>query len=273
MSKFAEPSGSDVVAREDPGSPVLIEAHGAVRVVTLNRPGAFNAVDEALHRALADLWPALDADAEIRAVVLTGAGDAFSAGGDLGLLDRMVRDAALRADVMREAADIVRGITSLRVPIVTAVNGPAVGLGCSLAAMSDLVVVEEQAYFADPHVPLGLVAADGGALVWPVLMSLLRAKEFILLGERIPAEEALRLGLANRVVPRGTARTTALELATRLAALPPQAVAESKALLNAGVQQAVRALLATGLAGETASFEEPAFQRNLARMLSRTGSA
>ncbi|CUU57431.1 enoyl-CoA hydratase [Frankia sp. CcI49] len=259
--------------REEPSSPLIVEARGAVRVVTLNRPDAYNAADESLHRALAELWPALAADPDIRAVVLTGAGGAFSAGGDLGLLDRMVRDPRLRADVMAEAADIVRGMTSVRVPIVSAVNGPAVGLGCSLASMSDLVVVEEQAYFADPHVMLGLVAADGGALMWPQLTSLLRAKEFILLGDRIPAQEALALGLANRVVAKGTALSTALELADRIAALPPQAVIASKALLNDGIRRAVEGLLTTALDSETASFDEPAFQRNLARMLSRTGSA
>ncbi|OAA27943.1 enoyl-CoA hydratase [Frankia sp. EI5c] len=259
--------------REDPNSPVIIETRGAVRIVTLNRPDAFNAADETLHRALAELWPALAADHGVRAVVVTGAGEAFSAGGDLGLLDRMTRDPQLRVEVMREAHDIVRGMTSVRVPIVSAVNGPAVGLGCSLASMSDLVVIEEQAYLADPHVLLGLVAADGGALMWPLLTSLLRAKEFVLLGDRIPAQEALRLGLANRVVPTGTALTTALELADRLAALPPQAVAESKALLNSGVRLAVDSLLSAGLDSETASFKEPAFQRNLATMLSRSGSA
>ena len=257
--------------REDLSGPVLIEARGAVRVVTLNRPDTLNAADEALRGALAEVWPKLDADPEVRAIVLTGSGKAFSAGGDLGLLDRMTRDGELRAAIMAEAADIVRGMTSVRVPIVAAVNGPAVGLGCSLASMSDLVVMEEQAYFADPHVALGLVAADGGALMWPLLTSLLRAKEYILLGERLPADEALRLGLANRVVPRGQALTVAVELATRLAALPPQAVTESKALLNAGVRRAVESLLAAGLAGETASFDEPAFQGNLARMLSRSG--
>lgn len=256
---------------EDADNPVLVENRGAVRVVTLNRPKTFNASDEGLHAALAAIWPALAADPDVRAVVLTGAGKAFSAGGDLHLLDRMTRDLVLREAVMREAVDIVRGLTSLRVPVVAAVNGPAVGLGCSLAAMSDLVVMDEKAYFADPHAALGLVAADGGALMWPLLTGLLRAKEYILLGERIPAEDALRLGLANRVVPHGTALDTAVELATRLAALPPQAVAESKALLNSGVHRAVESLLTAGIAHETASFDEPAFQANLARMLSRNG--
>src|SRR5712671_507884 len=137
---------------------------------------------------LARIWPALDADPETRAIVITGAGKAFCGGGDLHLLERMTHDTALRASIMEEGAAIVRGMTAVRVPIIAAVNGPAVGLGCSLASMSDIVLIEEHAYFSDPHVSLGLVAGDGGAVVWPLLTSLLRAKEYILLGDRLPAE-------------------------------------------------------------------------------------
>ncbi|CAO5188245.1 Enoyl-CoA hydratase [Frankia sp. AiPs1] len=262
-----------MVEREDTGSPVLIEDRGPVRIVTLNRPATLNASDEGLHGALAEVFPAIDAADGVRAVVLTGAGKAFSAGGDLTLLDRMVGDSELRSRIMAEAAAIVRSMIAVRVPIIAAVNGPAVGLGCSLAAMSDLVVIEEQAFLADPHVLLGLTAADGGALVWPLLISLQRAKEYILLGDRIPAQEALRLGLVNRVVPRGEAVSTALELASRIADLPPQAVVGTKALINSGLREAVASWLSGGLASETASFDEPAFQQNLARMLNRTGAA
>jgi enoyl-CoA hydratase/carnithine racemase len=246
---------------------LLVEERGAVRLLTLNRPDALNAANESLHGVLADVWSRLDEDAEARAVVITGAGRAFSGGGDLHLLDRMTNDTALRARIMEEAGAIVRGMTSVRVPIIAAVNGPAVGLGCSLASMSDIVLVEEHAYFSDPHVMLGLVAGDGGAVMWPLLTSLLRAKEYIFLGERFPAEEAVRLGIANRVVPSGTSVEAALELADRIAALPPQAVRETKALLNRSVNGAVEALLTTAIATETASFDEPAFRANLGRML------
>ena len=154
-------------------------------------------------------------------------------------------------------------------PIIAAVNGPAVGLGCSLAGLSDIVLVEEQAYFSDPHVALGLVAADGGAVTWPLLTSLLRAKEYILLGDRIPAEDAVRIGLANRVVPTGTAVEEALALAQRIAKLPPQSVRETKALLNRRCTPRSANLLDPAIATETASFDEPAFQANLARMLDK----
>jgi len=252
------------------GAELLVESAGAIRIVTLNRPEALNAADESLHGALATVWREVGADPDVRAIVLTGNGRAFSGGGDLGLLDRMTSDPALRQRVMVEAIEIVTGMTSVPVPIVAAVNGPAVGLGCSLAAMSDLVVMEEQAYFADPHVMLGLVAADGGALTWPLLTSLLRAKEYLLLGDKLPAQRALELGLANRVVPEGTALTSALELAERLALLPPQAVRETKAVLNTALRAAVAATLQPAVDAETASFDEPAFRSNLAHMLERS---
>ena len=248
---------------------LIVEARGPIRLVTLNRPDAFNAANPALHGRLATVWPELAADKEARAIVLTGAGKAFSGGGDLELLDRMTRDESLRAEIMSEAGEIVRGMTTVPVPIIAAVNGPAVGLGCSLASMCDIVVMEEHAYFADPHVALGLVAADGGALTWPLLTSLLRAKEYILLGDRLPAAEAVQLGLANRVVPKGESVQTAIALAERLAALPPQSVRETKALLNQTLRNATDAMLSQALELETASFDEPAFQANLARMRSK----
>jgi enoyl-CoA hydratase len=255
---------------ENPEDVLLLESHGAVRLLTLNRPDAFNATNETLHGALATVWADLAADTEMRALVITGAGKAFSGGGDLNLLDRMVHDTDLRAAIMEEGAVIVRGMASIEVPIIAAVNGPAVGLGCSIAGLSDLVLIEEQAYFSDPHVALGLVAGDGGAMTWPLLTSLLRAKEYILLGDRVSAEEAVALGVANRVVPTGTSVDEALKLAERIAKLPPQSVRETKKLLNAALHAAVGNLLDTAIATETQSFDEPAFQANLARMRSKS---
>ena len=257
------------VTSHGPGGELLLERRGSIRIVTLNRPEAFNAANPVLHGEIARVWKALAKDPDASAIVLTGAGKAFSGGGDLDLLQGMTSDKALRREVMKEAGEIVEGMTSLHIPIIAAVNGPAVGLGCSLASMCDLVVIEEHAYFADPHVSLGLVAADGGALTWPLLTSLLRAKEYILLGDRLPAEEAVRLGLANRVVAKGESLATAVELAERLAALPPQAVRETKALLNTALRSVVASQLPPAIASETASFDEAAFQANLGKMLKR----
>jgi enoyl-CoA hydratase len=238
-------------------------------LVTLNRPEALNSANEELHGAIAAVWPELAAIEGAKAIVITGAGRAFSAGGDLPLLRRMVDDLDLRAKIMTEAATLVRAMTSFALPIVAAVNGAAVGLGCSLASLSDLVVMEEQAYFADPHVALGLVAGDGGAITWPFNMGLQRAKEWILLGGQISSAQALDWGLANRVVPAGQALTEARALATRLAKLPPQALAETRRVLNQPLAARVAEALDDVLSAETRSFEEPAFQRNLERMLAR----
>ncbi len=109
-------------------------------------------------------------------------------------------------------------------PIVAAVNGPAVGLGCSLAGLSDVVLIEESAYLADPHVSVGLVAGDGGVLTWPLLTSLLRAKEYLLTGDRIPAAKAVEFGLANRVLPDGASKEEAIVLAKRMATQPHAAL-------------------------------------------------
>lgn len=252
--------------------PVLLSVEQGIGVVTLNRPETLNAAGPELHAAVAEVWAKVRADASIRAVVLTGAGKAFCAGGDLDLLQRMVEDPAERARVMLEAGTLVRELLAVEVPIVAAVNGAAVGLGCSLVALCDLVVMDQGAFLADPHVTLGLVAADGGALAFPLLMGPQRAKESILLGTRIDAEQALALGIANRVAPAGDAVSVALELAAALAALPPQAVRESKRLLNLPLVQHITAHLDEALAAETRSFDEPALQANVAAMVAKAAA-
>ena len=241
-----------------------------VAVVTLNRPASLNAADEELHGAIARVWGPLAEQPGLRAVVLTGAGTAFSAGGDLDLLERMVADRELRARMMAEAGELVRALVGFPHPVVAAVNGPAVGLGCSLASMADLVVMAEDAYYADPHVSLGLVAGDGGALTWPLNMGLQRSKEWLLLGGRMSAQKALDHGLANRVVPGDQVLDEARELATKLAKLPPQSLRETRRVLNQPLLARIEAALDDVLAVETASFDEPAFQATLGAMRARS---
>lgn len=138
-----------------------VQADGSLRIITLNRPDALNAVNDGLHTGLARLWPQLSEDRGARAAVLTGAGKAFSAGGDFTYLAELAKDEELRAKTIAHGREIVLGMARCRVPVVTAVNGPAVGLGCSLVSLSDMVYIAENAYLADPHVQVGLVAADG----------------------------------------------------------------------------------------------------------------
>jgi enoyl-CoA hydratase len=238
--------------------PIEVTSVDAVRVVTLNRPEKLNAVDFEMHHAFAHIWAELAADDDARAVVLTGAGKAFSAGGDLvQWLENYVENPVTRRSGMREARRIVREMIEFPLPVVAAVNGPAVGFGCSIAVLCDIVLMSDRSFFADTHVSSGLVAGDGGSVAWPLLMSLLRAKEYLLLGDRIPPEVAVQIGLANRVVPDGELQAVAMEMAQRLAALSPRAVQDTKRALNLHLERAISGILEYGISAETECFTTP----------------
>jgi enoyl-CoA hydratase/carnithine racemase len=246
-----------------------VTADGPVRVVTLRRPDSLNAVNGALHRGLAQVFPQLSADPEARVAVVTGEGRAFSAGGDFGLLDRMAKDRVVRRATLAEGREIVLGLVRCRIPVIAAVNGPAVGLGCSLIALSDVVYMAESAYLSDPHVTVGLVAADGGPLTWPLHTSLLLAKEYAFTGERITATRAREIGLANHVCPDAELLATALAAAHKIATLPPQAVEMTKRVLNLHLEHAVLTTIDFALAAENESFDTPEFLGNVQRFLER----
>lgn len=249
---------------------VRVESDGPVRIVRLSRPEQLNAVNDELHLGLTQVFPLLSADPDARVAVITGEGRAFSAGGDFGLLERMTNDRALRRDVMAEGRELVLNMIRCRVPVVAAVNGPAVGLGCSLIALSDVVYMAESAYLSDPHVPVGLVAADGGPITWPLHTSLLLAKEYAFTGDRIGAARAREIGLANHVCPDGEVLAAALAAARKIAALPRQAVEATKRVLNLHVERAVLATIDFALAAETESFETDDLRANVARFLKRS---
>ena len=134
-----------------------VEIDGPIRIVRLNRPDDLNATNHVLHQALADVFPMLDADEDARVAVITGNGRAFSAGGDFNYIDELTTDDALRRQTLIDGKRIVTGMVGCRIPVVAAVNGPAVGLGCSIVALSDIVYMSEKAHLADPHVMVGLV--------------------------------------------------------------------------------------------------------------------
>jgi enoyl-CoA hydratase/carnithine racemase len=244
-----------------------VEIDGAIRIVRLNRPEQLNATNHDLHEGLADLFPQIDADDDARAVVLTGNGRAFSAGGDFGYLDQLSRDTDLRRETLDAGKRIVTGMVGCRVPIVAAVNGPAVGLGCSLVALSDIVFMAESAHLADPHVPLGLVAADGGPVTWPLLISLQLAKEYALTGDRIPAQRAAQIGLVNHVCPDAEVFGQALACAERIAKLPRQATEDTLRILNLHLERAVLSTLDFALTAEDRSFTSPELRANIDRFL------
>jgi enoyl-CoA hydratase/carnithine racemase len=246
---------------------------GPIRIVTLNRPDQLNATNHALHAGLASLFPQLDADVDARVVVITGAGRAFSAGGDFDYLDQLTRDDVLREITLAHGRQLVTGMVGCRLPIVAAVNGPAVGLGCSLVALSDIVYMAQSAHLADPHVVLGLVAADGGPVVWPLLTSLQLAKEYALTGDRIPAERAAAIGLVNHVCPDADVMSEAMACANRIARLPKGAVQDTKRVINIQLERAVLAALDFALSAENRSFTTPELRANLDRMRKPSASS
>jgi enoyl-CoA hydratase len=247
-----------------------VRADGAVRVVTLNRPDALNATNEVLHGALARVWRELADDPEANAVVLTGAGKAFSAGGDFHFMTKLQTDERFREKTMEEARTILLDMIRFPLPIVAAVNGPAVGLGCSLALSCDVVLISDRAHMADPHVNVGLVAGDGGAALWPLFTSLLRAKEYIFTGDRIAPDVAVQIGLANRVVPADALMDEALRLAQRFAELPARALRDTKRALNAHVEKAVAGPLEIAIQAELTSLASPEHAERVRKMLDKS---
>ena len=233
---------------------LIVEADGPVRILTMNNPDMRNAFIDPLHQAMRDVWYQISRDREARAVVLTGAGSAFCAGGNVPGFIRDYEDLEHRRQSLRDAQRLVDEMLRFHLPVVAAVNGPAVGLGASVAVSCDIVLIAESAYMADTHVNIGLVAGDGGAATWPLIMGMLRAKEYLLTGERIPAALAVELGLANRVVSDEQLVPEAVALAQKIAALPPQSVQETKRALNVHLQQAVASVLPFALAAEGESF-------------------
>ena len=248
---------------------LLVESDGPVRILTMNRPERLNAVDAELHSELTYVWARLTADRDCRAVVLTGAGRAFSAGGDADFLRRTNEDPEFRWRTLDEARRLVFELQRFPMPLIAAVNGPAVGLGSSVASLCDLILMGERAYFADPHVLLGVAAADGACAVWPAVMGAYRAKYHLLTGEKITASAALEYGLANEVLPEDELLPAAVALAHRLAGLPAQAVRATKRAVNLHLERQALGVMDFATAAEEEHFTRPELAARIDRMKER----
>jgi enoyl-CoA hydratase len=206
-------------------------ADGVLRVV-LDTPGRLNAVDAAMHRDLSKVWLTIDQDPEVRAVIVRGAGDAFSSGGDLDLVEAMTEDFATRIQVLREARDLVYNLVNCAKPVVSAMAGPAVGAGLVVGLLADVSIAARTARIIDGHTRLGVAAGDHAAIVWPLLCGLAKAKYHLLLCEPLSGEEAERIGLVSLCVDDDRLHDTALEVASKLAAGSPSAIRWTKYALN-----------------------------------------
>ena len=222
-----------------------------VAVLTLNRPERLNAVNGAMHSELTTIWLDLQADPDVRAAVLTGAGRAFCAGGDFSPSSNMTTKTGL--PMIQEARRIVDNMLDVEKPIIAAVNGAAAGLGATIALLCDVVIASRNARIGDPHVKMGITAGDGGAVIWPLLVGVNRAKYMLMTGDLIPAEEAMAMGLVQKVVDEGEALNEALFLAKRLAAGAPYAVQSSKVSVNKFIKLVSNLVLPLSLALEEIS--------------------
>ncbi len=252
-----------------PANPaVRVTRDGPVALVMLARPSKSNAMDGEVTYALLDAVRSLCDSGDVRAMVLTGDGTAFSAGGDIQTIREMGADRGVRDAILDAHQELFWAMNRLPFASVAAVNGAAVGAGVTVALLCDLVVMAQDAFLSDPRVALGLLDGAGGIVLWPLLGGLAAAKEHLLLGDRVPSTEAYRLGLVNRVVPTEETVAVALDLARRLAALPPHAVRETRRLLNSHIERAAPVLSECARA-ESECFETDEHRAALDRLSAR----
>jgi len=203
---------------------------GILRVV-MNAPG-LNAAGHEMHRELAEVWPAIDRDAETRVAIVQGAGKAFSSGGSFDLIEDMASDFAVRTRVLREARDLVYNVINCSKPIVSAMHGPAVGAGLVVGLLADVSIAARSARIIDGHTRLGVAAGDHAAICWPLLCGMAKAKYYLLTCEPVSGEEAERIGLVSLCVDDDELHDRALEVAHTLASGSQSAIRWTKQTLN-----------------------------------------
>jgi enoyl-CoA hydratase len=211
---------------------------GGVLLITLDRPEVLNAAHEEMHSELATVWADVSRDDETRVAVVTGAGRAFSAGGDLGMVERQIGDYGRVTAMLTEMSDLVYNIANCEKPIVSAINGVAVGAGLVVALLADISICAEDARLGDGHVRLGVAAGDHAAIIWPLLCGLARSKYYLMTGEMVTGAEAERIGLVSKALPKDEVLPEAFRVANHLASGPQLAIRLTKRALNGWIRNA-----------------------------------
>ncbi|MDN5873162.1 MAG: enoyl-CoA hydratase/isomerase family protein [Sinobacteraceae bacterium] len=209
-----------------------------VLLITFNRPEKYNATDEGMHSEIARVWQDVARDEQTRVAVVTGAGKAFSAGGDLGMVERMAGDHARVSHMLDEMSEMVYNIVNCPKPIISAINGVAVGAGTVVGLLADISICAEDTKIGDGHVKLGVAAGDHAAIIWPLLVGPAKAKYYLLTGEMISGAEAERIGLVSKAVPREQVLEEALRVADTLATGSQTAIRWTKRAINGWIRNA-----------------------------------
>jgi enoyl-CoA hydratase len=232
---------------------LVFEQDGPVLNVLLNRPEILNAANAVMEFELGRFFTEVIDDKQTRVVVLSGAGRAFSAGGDFDYMRALIEDPAMLRELIPHAKRVIFSLLDCPKPVIAKINGHAVGFGATLALFCDVTFAAEHARIADPHVALGLVAGDGGAIIWPQLIGYNRAKEYLLSGDPILAPDAARMGLINHAVPADELDERVNAYARKVAAMPVNAVRWTKTSINLGLKQQAHAFLDATFAYEVLS--------------------
>ena len=233
--------------------------------ITMDSPGRLNAADETMHDELGRIWKDVENDPDVSVAILRGAGDAFSAGGDFDMIDKMIDNFETRARVWKEARDLVYNVINCSKPIVSAMHGPAVGAGLVAGLLADISIAAKDARIIDGHTRLGVAAGDHAAIVWPLLCGMAKAKYYLLLCEPISGEEAERIGLVSMCVDESELQDTAVKIAKKLARGAPTAIRFTKYALNNWLRMA-GPTFDNSLALEFLGFTSPEAEEGLASL-------
>ncbi|QKC99934.1 enoyl-CoA hydratase/isomerase family protein [Mesorhizobium sp. NZP2298] len=230
-----------------------IERHGRLLTVIMNRPESLNATDALMHEELADVFYEINCDLSSDVVVLTGAGRGFCAGGDINWMQDMIDNPDMFEKTGREAKRIIFSMLELEKPLIAKMNGHATGLGATIALSCDVIFASEKAKIGDPHVSVGFVAGDGGPAIWPQLIGHVRAKEYLMSGELIPAQKAAEMGLINYAVPAESLDEKVDEYVRKLLNGATKAIRWSKVATNIELKRVVHGVMDASLAYEALS--------------------